>query len=108
MIVAFRPGCVEESAGDPSMIIAELLRLLDEKNIKLSVVQDELVVHGKGRVLDSSVLTQLRENKQALLELIRRGGYGESTGDAIEASLRAVALIELTAEVIEIICDWVS
>src|SRR5438045_2656133 len=107
MIVAFRPGCVEESAGDPSMIIAELLRLLDEKNIKLSVVQDELVVHGKGRVLDSSVLTQLRENKQALLELIRRGEYGESTGDAIEASLQEAPLIVLTAEEIELIVSGV-
>src|ERR1700694_2830775 len=84
------------------MTIAELLTRLAEKNIKLSLVRDELVVRGKTQVLDSSVLAELRENKETLLDLIRTGEYLSPTDKAIDSSsAETLEQVKLTLEEIE-------
>jgi amino acid adenylation domain-containing protein len=55
--------------------VTDLLAQLNEKNVTLSLRGDELVVHGKKRALAPSLLALLRENKKALLELIKAGEY---------------------------------
>ena len=61
------------------MTIDELLAELHEKNVTLSVSEDELVVLGKSQIFEtSSVLDLLRENKKALIELVKAGKYAGS------------------------------
>jgi len=58
------------------MTMSQLLRQLNENNITLSIKGEQLIVRGKNKtVTDPSLLAQLRENKQALIELIKGGGY---------------------------------
>jgi Condensation domain/TubC N-terminal docking domain len=52
-----------------------LVAQLNEKNVTLSVRGDELVVQGKRQALAPALLNLLRENKTALVELIKAGQY---------------------------------
>src|SRR6185369_6100392 len=62
--------------GDQFMtVIPELLSRLDEKNIQLVLSGDELVVRGKKHLLDTELVSLLREHKQALTALVRSGQY---------------------------------
>jgi len=58
----------------------DLLEKLKEKNILLSETEGELIVRGGKRVLDASLLSLLRENKESLIELIRAGKYVKTMG----------------------------
>ena len=55
------------------MSVRSLLAELNENDITLSLKGDELVVQGKRRKLSPPLLALLRENKTALIELIRAG-----------------------------------
>ncbi|HEY0859194.1 MAG TPA: condensation domain-containing protein, partial [Albitalea sp.] len=58
------------------MTVTDLLKHLTDKGVVLSVKEDELVVQGKRHALgDAALLERLRENKPALIELIRSGSY---------------------------------
>src|SRR5262247_2807122 len=57
------------------MSILGLVTQLNEKNIRLSLKGDELVVHGKRQALAPPLVELLRENKKALVELIKAGEY---------------------------------
>jgi amino acid adenylation domain-containing protein len=52
-----------------------LLERLKEKNVTLTIKGDELVVQGKRQALTPELLTHIRENKTALVELIKAGEY---------------------------------
>ncbi|HEV2734234.1 MAG TPA: condensation domain-containing protein, partial [Longimicrobiaceae bacterium] len=53
----------------------ELLVRLAEEKVELAVDADELVVRTRSRAVDPALLALLRENKQALLALVRSGEY---------------------------------
>jgi amino acid adenylation domain-containing protein/FkbM family methyltransferase len=55
--------------------VTSLLDQLHENNVTLSIKGDELVVQGKRQTLAPALLTLLRENKAALIELIKAGEY---------------------------------
>ncbi len=73
------------------MTVRELLVRLAEEKVELAVDADELVVRTKSRALDPALIALLRENKQALLEVVRSGGHlPASSAD------RHVPLLELS------------
>jgi hypothetical protein len=55
--------------------VVSLLAQLNEKNVTLSIKGDVLVIQGKRQALAPALLDQLRENKRALIELIKSGDY---------------------------------
>ena len=78
------------------MMIAELVSLLCEKDIELSVVGPELVVRGSRGGVDAPLLEVVREHKQQLIELVLSGGYDRAWGaGSIEP------LLELSAAEVE-------
>jgi len=91
------------------MTISKLLLELRAKNIALSAVGDELVVRGTKQVLTGSVLAQLRENKQGLLDLIRAGQHGNPVlGNVVDPySSQMLSLINLKQEEIDRIVERV-
>ncbi|HEX4168340.1 MAG TPA: condensation domain-containing protein, partial [Bryobacteraceae bacterium] len=57
----------------------EILHHLQAKNIALSIRNGRLVVRGEEQLVDDPALVSLlRENRQALIELIQTGKYGET------------------------------
>jgi hypothetical protein len=61
--------------------VIELLAQLNEKNVRLSVKGDDLVVRGKEEVLETPALLELlRINKEALVEHIKAGKYVDPDG----------------------------
>src|SRR5215468_10128264 len=62
--------------GDFEMTLDELLAELHQKNVRLSVSGDELVVLGKSQIFEApSLLNHLRKNKNALIKLVKAGKY---------------------------------
>jgi amino acid adenylation domain-containing protein len=57
------------------MTISDIFELLHARNVQLSVVDDDLVVRGEKRALDSSVVTLLREKKHDLIDYLRSEEY---------------------------------
>ena len=57
------------------MNVTGLLEQLNEKNVTLSVRENELVVQGKRQELTPALLALLREHKSDLVELIKAGEY---------------------------------
>uniref|UniRef100_UPI000475EB1A condensation domain-containing protein n=1 Tax=Pseudomonas asplenii TaxID=53407 RepID=UPI000475EB1A len=67
------------------MSMIELLAILKEKDVELSVKGDQLVVSGKRQSLtEPAVLAMLRENKAALIELINAGEYSSGKAGRVE------------------------
>ena len=63
------------------MNVAGLLEQLNEKNLTLSIKGDELIVQGRKQSLSPSLVDLLRENKNALIQLIKTGEYvGPNSG----------------------------
>jgi amino acid adenylation domain-containing protein len=75
-----------------------LLKQLNEKNVTLSIKGDELAVQGKRQALTPEFLTLLRENKGALVELIKSGKY--------VGPRRAV--IDVPPNLIPTVCDAIT
>ncbi|MCF5294198.1 AMP-binding protein, partial [Pseudomonas syringae] len=70
----------------------ELLAILKEKDVQLAVKGDQLLVSGKRQSLtEPAVLTMLRENKAALIELINAGEYYSGKADEVEVPAQAIA-----------------
>ncbi|HEX8695266.1 MAG TPA: amino acid adenylation domain-containing protein, partial [Longimicrobium sp.] len=61
------------------MTIRELLVRLAEEKVELAADADELVVRTRSRALDPALLGLLRENKQALLNVVRSGEYAPAS-----------------------------
>jgi len=66
------------------MSITELLERLDQLGIVLSVKGDELIVRGKKHRLEPSLVNLLRENKQALIEVIQSGSYSRTQTEFVD------------------------
>ena len=63
------------------MTVIELLAQLGEKNVRLSVKGDDLVVRGKEKILEAPALLELlRKNKKTLVEHIKAGKYVDPDG----------------------------
>ncbi len=83
------------------MTPTELMAELKKANISLSVNENDLVIRGKKQLLGAELLTQLREHKLALIELLqgeeadRAGNHGRSH------SREEAPLEELTAADLE-------
>ncbi len=74
------------------MSMIELLALLEEKDVQLTVKGDQLVVSGKRQSLtEPAVLALLRENKAALIELINAGEYYSGKADEVDVPAQAIA-----------------
>ncbi|WP_010450710.1 condensation domain-containing protein, partial [Pseudomonas asplenii] len=75
------------------MSVIELLSILKEKDVQLSVKGDQLVVSGKRQSLtEPAVLAMLRENKAALIELINAGEYSSAKAGQVEIPEPAIPL----------------
>ena len=95
------------------MNITGLLTQLNEKGVTLSVKGDELVVQGRRQALAPELVAHLRENKAALVELIKAGKYVGPKEAIVNAPPNRIPLVceaitpemlplvELTAEEIE-------
>nr|QLY89264.1 pseudodesmin synthetase [Pseudomonas sp.] len=67
------------------MSMLELLATLKAKDIQLALKGDQLLVQGNRQALsEPAVLALLRENKPALIELIRAGHYSASKAGQVE------------------------
>ncbi|MBA2675527.1 non-ribosomal peptide synthetase [Ramlibacter sp.] len=91
------------------MNAAEVLDYLQDQGVVLSVQEDDLVVQGKRNALsDQALIQRIRDNKPALIELIRNGGARPARAaqfvvppNAIPAGARAITpamlpLVQLT------------
>ena len=56
------------------MNIQDLLDRLQARNVAVSADKDELVLNGPRGALDAELASLIRENKQALLEELRKKG----------------------------------
>jgi len=73
--------------------VIELLSILKEKDVQLSVKGDQLVVSGKRQSLtEPAVLAMLRENKAALIELINAGEYSSAKAGQVKIPEPAIPL----------------
>ncbi|HSU17580.1 non-ribosomal peptide synthase/polyketide synthase [Longimicrobium sp.] len=79
------------------MNIAELLERLADARVELGVDADQLVVRARGRKLDPALLGLLRENKEALLNVVRSGEYAAAAAPAAPLLELSPAEMELVA-----------
>jgi amino acid adenylation domain-containing protein/FkbM family methyltransferase len=88
-------------------MVSDLLKQLKEAQILLSVTNNELVVRGKKLALsDPILLSLLRENKQALIELIKAGEYSGSSNSSYEfipANLIPAGCAAITPEMLSLV-----
>jgi amino acid adenylation domain-containing protein len=84
------------------MTTAELMAELKKANINLAVIENDLVIRGKKQLLNAELLTQIREHKPALLDLLQAGEKADAEGSNRTAhSPEVLPLVELTAAEIE-------
>ncbi|MBA2675395.1 non-ribosomal peptide synthetase [Ramlibacter sp.] len=73
------------------MNVLELLDHLHDQGVALSVRDDQLVVQGKKQALqDAGLVHLIRDNKPALIEMIRSGGYQPARSAAVEVPPNAI------------------
>ncbi|HYW09022.1 MAG TPA: amino acid adenylation domain-containing protein [Longimicrobium sp.] len=80
------------------MITEDFLQRLSDNHVGLSVDGDELVVRTQKQGLDPALVGMLRENKQALLELVRAGAYPPAAKDQPKLAALDPAEAALIAE----------
>jgi arthrofactin-type cyclic lipopeptide synthetase C len=61
------------------MTVPELLILLEERSVRLSITAGKLRVRGTEQAVDGLVTSALREHKEALIALIQSGDYAPAT-----------------------------
>ena len=99
------------------MNVNELLSHLLDNGVVLAVKDDELVVRGKKQVLaDKALVQQLRDSKQALIELVRSGDHQVARVTEVQVPPNLIAagcdritsdmlpLVQLTQPQIDAVC----
>ncbi len=74
------------------MTVTEVLNFLQNQGVVLSVQEGDLIVQGKRQALSDKALVQrIRDNKPALIELIRAGSYTPARSAAVQVPPNAIA-----------------